>query len=411
MADHEGACPAFVLAFAVRCWCGPLRPRRSRPTRRRSSTAAPGRAGEGRLKVKAGQTMTVLSPRTAAGSRSAFGAHRLRPAQQGRPARDDDEIAPQHAPAPVRRRSRHEARLRRRGWPRRSRRRRRDRRRRRCRRQDRRQADQEGTSDDDDKPAKKTTKKDDKTKAAAVADDDDKPAKKDDKEKTTRRRTTRRRPSPLPPRRRPTSPPSPTTMTTMTTRRRRRPRSRTPTRRRPQRPMTTKTSRSQQGRRRQGRRRDSADRPRRVEVTRSTTKPIPSSGVAFTAKPGDPLYLSTTSTGDEGQVDVRVVQGGRRRLRADVEARRRRRPAPVGPRVREIDVRRAPAHAHVSQSMGSTGGAATGPGQLQQRRPAVTLALGGGCTRPYGAKYCLGGELAYDLDKAFAGLPSTDATR
>jgi hypothetical protein len=107
------------------------------------------------------------------------------------------------------------------------------------------------------------------------------------------------------------------------------------------------------------------------------------------SKEGDAGYVLTTSLD----------------LKSDTDSS-----TPVGPRTREIMLKARLGLALLSETMASAGSTATGgPDNFSNGANAVTLALGGGYTRPYGAKYVLGAEANLDLDKAVSGLPSADA--
>jgi hypothetical protein len=258
-------------------------------------------------------------------------------------------------------------------------------------------------ADDDDKPAKKDDKKkDDKKKPAVADDDDDKPAKKQDKKKDDKKKVVAAAATKKPDKPAVTDDDDDDD---------------TPAKKKPDADKKTaaktddddepKTSKDDD---------DKAAEETQPTVHVSSKVDIyeeanPASGVAFTANPSDPLYLSddvdkatkgkwtfvSSKEGDAGYVMTSSLD-----LNTDTSP-------PVGPRTREIMVKARLGVALLSETMASTGGAATGPDNFNSGANAVTLALGGGYTRPYGAKYVIGAEANLDLDKAFSGLPSTDA--
>lgn len=129
----------------------------------------------------------------------------------------------------------------------------------------------------------------------------------------------------------------------------------------------------------------------------------PESGAdeSFAATPDTVLYLTgkkegkytevTNDEGDEGYVltsklDIEEVAG------------------PGGPRKREIDVRAQLGVTFISQKLTTGGGAVGVPDNYRLSTSAATFALGGSYTRPYKARYVLGGELTYDYALAVPGV-------
>lgn len=141
-----------------------------------------------------------------------------------------------------------------------------------------------------------------------------------------------------------------------------------------------------------------------VRVKKKTValkEPESDAAESFAATPDTVLYLTgkkqgkytevTNDEGDEGYVltsklDIEEPEG------------------PGGPRKREIDVRAQLGVTFISQKLTNGGGVGGVPDNYKLSTSAVTLALGGAYTRPYKARYVLGGELAYDYALAVPGV-------
>jgi hypothetical protein len=75
-----------------------------------------------------------------------------------------------------------------------------------------------------------------------------------------------------------------------------------------------------------------------------------------------------------------------------------------GPRKRMIDGRARLGVTFVAQSVSTPGGPTSLPDNYTARSSAITIALGGSVLFPYSKRYWFGGELAYDFDEAYPGI-------
>jgi hypothetical protein len=75
-----------------------------------------------------------------------------------------------------------------------------------------------------------------------------------------------------------------------------------------------------------------------------------------------------------------------------------------GPRARMIDLRARFGWTLVRQSVATPGGVGAPPDNYSASSSSVTLAVGGSVLYPYGKRYWIGGELAYDFDYAAPGI-------
>jgi hypothetical protein len=143
------------------------------------------------------------------------------------------------------------------------------------------------------------------------------------------------------------------------------------------------------------------ERPRAhvSEKTKVFSERDEESEAQFTARPTDVLYpteskgkwtMVENDEGDAGWVQTSMLDtdegggGGARRRTMDLRAR-------VGVTL-------------LSQGFRSAGGLAAVPDNYNVGTSAVALSLGGGVLFPYGKNYVLGGDLAYDLNKAVPGI-------
>jgi len=134
------------------------------------------------------------------------------------------------------------------------------------------------------------------------------------------------------------------------------------------------------------------------KATVAYNDPDGDSGESFTAQPKVALYVGEekgkwtfieTDEGDAGYVLTSKL---------DIEA------PPAGPRARAIDLRGRIGVAIVKQSVATAGGTNLPPDNYGASSSSLTLALGATALYPYKARYWIGGEFAYDFDKALPGI-------
>jgi uncharacterized protein YgiM (DUF1202 family) len=154
---------------------------------------------------------------------------------------------------------------------------------------------------------------------------------------------------------------------------------------------------------------DDAKEPARpmAHVAKATdiyNEPNSSSDASFTAQPRTALYIVeekgkwTFVENDEGDAGYVLTS------KLDVED------AAAGPRARTLGLRARLGLTQLSQSVSTPGGTAPVPDNYSAGSSTVTLALGGSAVYPYGKRYWLGGELAYDYDLTlFGGIENTNA--
>lgn len=83
---------------------------------------------------------------------------------------------------------------------------------------------------------------------------------------------------------------------------------------------------------------------------------------------------------------------------------------PGGPRTRQIDARARLGVTLVRQTVATPGGPLTLPDNYTASSSSLTIALGGSAVYPYAKRYWVGGELAYDFDKAIPGISYMNQT-
>ena len=154
---------------------------------------------------------------------------------------------------------------------------------------------------------------------------------------------------------------------------------------------------------------DDAKEPARpmAHVAKATdiyNEPNSSSDASFTAQPRTALYIVeekgkwTFVENDEGDAGYVLTS------KLDVDE------AAAGPRARTLGLRARLGLTQLSQSVSTPGGTAPVPDNYSAGSSTVTLALGGSAVYPYGKRYWLGGELAYDYDLTlFGGIENTSA--
>jgi hypothetical protein len=128
--------------------------------------------------------------------------------------------------------------------------------------------------------------------------------------------------------------------------------------------------------------------------------PDSKSDESFTAQPKTALYVVeekgkwTFVENDEGDAGYVLTS------KLDIEE-----PAAAGgPHGRAIDLRARLGVAIVRQSLSTPGGMLVPPDNYTASSSSFTIALGAQVLYPYGKRYMLGGEFAYDFDKAFPGI-------
>ena len=133
--------------------------------------------------------------------------------------------------------------------------------------------------------------------------------------------------------------------------------------------------------------------------------PDSSSDPSFTAGPKTALYIVeekgkwTFVENDEGDAGYVLTS------KLDVDA-----PAAGGPRSRAIALRGRLGLGQVKQSVSTPGGTSPLPDNYSAGSSAVTVALGASVLYPYSKRYWLGGELAYDFNTTlFGGIENTQA--
>ncbi|TMQ04790.1 MAG: hypothetical protein E6J90_50580, partial [Deltaproteobacteria bacterium] len=148
---------------------------------------------------------------------------------------------------------------------------------------------------------------------------------------------------------------------------------------------------------------DDAKEPARpmAHVAKATdvyNDPNSKSDISFTAQPRAALYVGeergkwTFVENDEGEAGFVLTS------KLDIEH-----PA-GGPRSRAIDARARLGVAIIRQSVSTPGGMLTPPDNYTASSSSFTIALGASALVPYATRYWLGGEFAYDFDKAFPGI-------
>jgi SH3-like domain-containing protein len=133
--------------------------------------------------------------------------------------------------------------------------------------------------------------------------------------------------------------------------------------------------------------------------TSAYNDPSSDSDVSFTAEPRTALYVVETKgkwtaiENDEGELGYVLTS------KLELEDA-----APGGKRARSIDLRGRLGVALVHQSVSTPGGTTLPPDNYGAGSSSLTVALGGEVLYPYSKRYWLGGELAYDFDKAVPGI-------
>jgi len=139
------------------------------------------------------------------------------------------------------------------------------------------------------------------------------------------------------------------------------------------------------------------------ERTVITNEPRKDSGESFTAGPKTALYLGET-TGKWTFVETEEGDAGYvLTSKLDIEE------PEGGSRMRMIDVRGRLGVTLVQQSVATPGGMPL-PENYTASSSSLTVALGGTVLYPYSKRYWVGGELAYDFDKAIPGISYNNST-
>jgi len=140
------------------------------------------------------------------------------------------------------------------------------------------------------------------------------------------------------------------------------------------------------------------------ERTVITNDPKKDSDESFTAGPRTALYVVdekgkwTFVENDEGDAGYVLTS------KLDIED------PEGGSRMRMIDVRGRLGVTLVRQSVATPGGMLVFPENYSASSSSLTIALGGTVLYPYSKRYWVGGELAYDLDKAIPGISYNNST-
>ena len=134
-----------------------------------------------------------------------------------------------------------------------------------------------------------------------------------------------------------------------------------------------------------------------------TNDPKKGSDESFTAGPRTALYVVdekgkwTFVENDEGDAGYVLTS------KLQIEE-------PEGSRTRMIDLRGRLGVTLVRQSVATPGAGGVLPENYSASSSSLTVALGGSATYPYSKRYWVGGELAYDLDKAIPGIAYMNKT-
>jgi uncharacterized protein YgiM (DUF1202 family) len=141
-----------------------------------------------------------------------------------------------------------------------------------------------------------------------------------------------------------------------------------------------------------------------AKATVVRSDPSAESEEAFTAQPKVALYVGEekgkwtfveNDDGDAGYVLTSKLE------REDAEA-------DAGPRARSIDLRGRIGLARIARSVSQAGGMPNPPDNYSTGGASVTLSLGAEALYPYKDKFWVGGEFNYDLDKSLAGVTYKD---
>ncbi len=139
------------------------------------------------------------------------------------------------------------------------------------------------------------------------------------------------------------------------------------------------------------------------ERTVINNDPKKDSGESFTAGPKTALYVGETAgkwtfvENDEGEAGYVLTS------KLEIEE-------PGGSRMRMIDVRGRLGVTLVKQSVATPGALGVLPENYSANSSSLTVALGGTVLYPYSKRYWVGGELAYDFDKAIPGISYMNQT-
>lgn len=134
-------------------------------------------------------------------------------------------------------------------------------------------------------------------------------------------------------------------------------------------------------------------------------EPSKESEEAFKAKPSDVLFVESTK-GKWTEVSVEDGDiGWIQTSKLDIEGREDDGGEEGGgPRGRMIDVRARLGFTLVSQSLSSSGGTTKWPDKYTVGSSSVAIMLSGGVLFPFKKAYLLGAELTYDISKAIPGI-------
>jgi SH3-like domain-containing protein len=134
-------------------------------------------------------------------------------------------------------------------------------------------------------------------------------------------------------------------------------------------------------------------------------EPSKESEESFKAKPSDTLFVESTK-GKWTEVSVEDGDiGWIQTSKLDIEGRDDGEGESNGPRGRMIDVRARLGFTLVSQSLSSSGGGTTKwPDKYTVGSSSVAIMLSGGVLVPFKKQYLIGGELTYDISKAIPGI-------
>ncbi len=134
-------------------------------------------------------------------------------------------------------------------------------------------------------------------------------------------------------------------------------------------------------------------------------EPSKDSDESFKAKPSDTLFVESTK-GKWTEVSVEDGDiGWIQTSKLDIEGRDDGGDGEGGPTGRMIDVRARLGFTLVSQSLTSTGGGTTKwPDKYDVGSSSVAIMLSGGVLVPFKKQYLIGGELTYDISKAIPGI-------
>ncbi|MEO7092298.1 MAG: SH3 domain-containing protein [Polyangiales bacterium] len=134
-------------------------------------------------------------------------------------------------------------------------------------------------------------------------------------------------------------------------------------------------------------------------------EPSKESEESFKAKPSDTLFVESTK-GKWTEVSVEDGDiGWIQTSKLDIEGRDDGGDGEGGPSGRMIDVRARLGFTLVSQSLSSAGGGTTKwPDKYTVGSSSVAVMLSGGVLVPFKKQYLIGGELTYDISKAIPGI-------